>query len=182
MLIRVSESKNIIYTIGHSTHPLEDFLAMLQSFEVEVLVDVRSFPGSRKYPQYSWTNLEVSMPEHGILYQNNKALGGRRKPAAHSYNTGWRSASFRAYADHMATEEFQKGLAVLKAEAQEKRVAYMCSEAVWWRCHRALISDKLKSEGWQVLHIMSTGKAQEHPYTSPAVVVDGQLSYPGTEE
>lgn len=178
----MSEPQPLIFTIGHSTHPLEEFLAMLHSFSIEELVDVRSFPGSRKYPQYNRENLEQSMPAAGIAYQNNKALGGRRKPVAHSYNTGWRSISFRSYADYMATAEFAAGLEDLKELAHKKRVAYMCSEAVWWRCHRSLISDKLKSEGWEVLHIMSLDKVTEHPYTSPAVVVDGKLTYPGEPE
>lgn len=152
---------------------------MLQSFEIEVLADVRSFPGSRKYPQFNREQLAGSMAALGIQYLNLQALGGRRKPAGHSHNTGWRSASFRAYADYMQTESFLQGLAELKDLAQHRKVAYMCSEAVWWRCHRALISDKLKSEGWQVWHIMGESQAKEHPYTSPAVVVEGQLTYPG---
>lgn len=182
MVWSVSAAKPLIYTIGHSTHPLEELEAMLHSFDIEVLVDVRSFPGSRKYPQFNRERLELSMPAAGIAYQNNKALGGRRKPSAHSYNTGWRSVSFRSYADYMETEEFKIGLEVLKELALQKKVAYMCSEAVWWRCHRGLISDKLKSEGWEVMHIMGIGKAKEHPYTAPAVVADGKLSYPGPPE
>jgi uncharacterized protein (DUF488 family) len=106
-----------------------------------------------------------------------KELGGRRKVDPNSKNTAWRHEAFRGYADYMETEAFQKGIEELEALASKKATAYMCSEAVWWRCHRSMISDVLKLRGWKVLHIMSETKAEEHPYTGPARIVDGQLRY-----
>ena len=166
-----------IYTIGHSTRPMEEFLEMLKSFEIQALVDIRSFPGSKKFPRFNKENLESLLPEHGIEYFHLKNLGGRRKLQKDSKNNRWRNASFRAYADYMETEEFQKALTQLKNLAKEETAAYMCSEAVWWRCHRSLVSDALKAEGWKVLHIMSVGKTEEHPYTSPATIINGKVCY-----
>ena len=168
---------HIIYTIGHSTHTLAEFLAMLKSFDIEVLADIRSLPGSNKYPQFNQENLEVSLPENGIVYIHFADLGGRRKINKNSKNTRWRNASFRAYADYMETDAFAKAIENLESMASEKRTAIMCAEAVWWRCHRSMVSDFLKTKGWLVLHIMSVGKAQEHTYTQPAEIIDGQLSY-----
>jgi uncharacterized protein (DUF488 family) len=150
---------------------------MLHSFNIDTLVDVRSFPGSRRYPQFNKAELELSMPLNNIEYLHLKELGGRRKPSPDSKNTRWRHPAFRAYADYMASEDFNSALGQLEVLAKEKRVAYMCSEAVWWRCHRGLISDALKSKGWEVMHIMGISKAQEHPYTSAAIFQKGQLSY-----
>lgn len=166
-----------IWTIGHSTHPLEEFVAMLQSFDIDLVADVRSFPGSRRYPQFNKENLMVSMPENGIEYVHLAELGGRRKVSKESKNTVWRHPAFRGYADYMETENFREGIIALTQLAKGKRVAYMCSEAVWWRCHRSMISDYLKSEGWKVMHIMAVGKAEEHPYTAPARIVEGHLAY-----
>ena len=104
-------------------------------------------------------------------------LGGRRKAAKDTRNTGWRHAAFRGYADYMETEAFAQGIAALEAAGSERPTAYMCSEAVWWRCHRAMISDYLKLAGWEVQHIMSMGKAKGHPYTAPARIVGGRLNY-----
>ena len=168
--------KYTIYSIGHSTHSIEKFTSMLKSFEIEVLVDVRSLPGSRKFPQYNQENLELSLQQNEIKYIYLKSLGGRRKVKKDSKNTKWRNVSFQAYADYMETAEFQKGLEELKTIAQEKITVYMCAEAVWWRCHRSMISDVLKAKDWNVLHIMAIGKANEHPYTSPARV-EGEMVY-----
>lgn len=169
--------EHIIYTIGHSTHSWEDFLSMLKSFDIRVLVDIRTFPGSRKFPQFDQENMIKELPENGIQYLHMKELGGRRKPKKDSKNDRWRNTSFRGYADYMETAEFKNAVGKLKGIASANRTAYMCSEAVWWRCHRALVSDFLKVEGWNVQHIMATGKSQEHPYTSPAIVVDGEIYY-----
>lgn len=166
-----------IWTIGHSTHTLEKFMAMLHSFEIERVVDVRRHPGSRRYPQYSKDALAVSLPEHGVAYVHVPELGGRRKTSPDSPNTTWRLASFRGYADYMETEEFKAALATLEQLGNQERVVYMCSEAVWWSCHRSLISDALKHRDWTVVHIMDIGKGQEHPYTSPARIEDGELVY-----
>ncbi|WP_417429722.1 DUF488 family protein [Halpernia sp.] len=166
-----------IWTIGHSTHTEEEFLEMLKSFEIKNLVDVRSLPGSRKFPQFNKEHLEIIMPENGIHYFHFLDLGGRRKVAPNSLNTSWRNTSFQAYADYMETDEFKKALPKLEKLALEKRTAFFCSEAVWWRCHRSMISDELKAEGWEVCHIMSVGKSMEHPYTQPAKIIDGKLTY-----
>lgn len=166
-----------IWTIGHSTHPFEDFLAMLKSFDIELVADVRSFPGSRRYPQFNKENLIASLPENGIEYVHIIKLGGRRKGLSDSKHTVWRHPAFRGYADYMDTTSFEEGIVTLEEIASQKRVAYMCSEAVWWRCHRSMISDYLKSKGWVVMHIMGVGKSDEHPYTAPAKIVDGELVY-----
>ncbi|MEO9210062.1 MAG: DUF488 domain-containing protein [Ginsengibacter sp.] len=166
-----------IWTIGHSTRPLEELIQMLQSFDIEILVDVRSFPGSRKFPQFNKESLEITIPENHIEYLHIKELGGRRKINKDSKNTAWRVLAFRAYADYMETEDFKKGILQLEKIASKSKVAYMCSEAVWWRCHRSMISDYLKVHDWKVYHIMAVGKEEEHPYTSPAKVVNGELSY-----
>jgi uncharacterized protein (DUF488 family) len=156
---------------------LEELVAMLNSFEIKLLADIRSFPGSRKFPQFNKENLEVSLPENGIEYVHLKKLGGRRKVNPASKNISWRHLAFRAYADYMETSDFKEGIEELEKLAQRQRTAYMCSEAVWWRCHRSMVSDYLKSKGWKVMHIMAIAKEEEHPYTSPAKIVNEQLSY-----
>ncbi len=166
-----------VYTIGHSTHPLETFLSMLQSFGITFLADIRRFPASRKYPHFNKLTLEESLHNAGIRYLHMPALGGRRQPRPDSKNTAWRSASFRGYADYMETPEFHDAIQQLQSLALSEKLAYMCSEAVWWRCHRALVSDFLKTHGWQVLHIMDTSKSTEHPYTSAARESQGKLFY-----
>ena len=168
-----------IWTIGHSTHPFEVFLEMLRSFGIEEVADVRSFPGSRRYPQYAKESLEHTLPQAGINYVHIPQLGGRRKVDADSPNTMWRHPAFRGYADYMATAGFREGIKILEKESGSKRTAIMCAEAVWWRCHRSLISDYLKSEGWTVMHITGVGKETEHPYTQAARIVDGHLTYHG---
>lgn len=170
-----------IFTIGHSTRTLDELVKMLTSFSIELLVDIRSFPGSRKFPQFNKENLEATIPLYGIEYLHMRDLGGRRKALPVSHNMGWRLAAFRGYADYMETPGFLEAIKKLEKQATKKRVAYMCSEAVWWRCHRSLVSDYLKLKGWKVMHIMAIGKAEEHPYTSPAKIIDGKLDYsPGT--
>ncbi len=166
-----------VWTIGHSTRTLEHFIEMLQSFKIKLLVDIRSFPGSRKYPQFNKENLEVSIPHNNIQYVHLKILGGRRAVKKDSKNTAWRHPAFRGYADYMETDDFKKGIEELEALAIQQRTAYMCSEAVWWRCHRSLVSDYLKLNGWTVYHIMETAKATEHTYTKPAKIIDCKLSY-----
>ena len=166
-----------IYTIGHSIKTLERIIAMLQSFNIEMLVDIRSYPGSKRYPHFNKENLEISLPEKNISYTHLKSLGGRRATKQDSKNTGWRHPAFRGYADYMETDEFKKGIAQLENIAIKQRTAYMCSEAVWWRCHRSLVSDYLKLNEWQVYHIMEINKAEEHRYTQPAKIINGKLSY-----
>ncbi len=169
----------IVWTVGHSTRSAEEFGRILTAHEVEVLVDVRSFPGSRRYPQFNRTALAESLAGIGIEYRHEPRLGGRRTPRKDSHNTAWRNASFRAYADHMETEEFRKGVEDLLELARAARSAVMCAEAVWWRCHRSLISDYLKAEGHTVVHIIDEKKTEAHPFTSAARIVDGELSYRG---
>jgi len=166
-----------IYTIGHSTHSLAEFLDMLQSFDIKTLADIRSLPGSRKFPQFNKENLEISLVEAGIKYLHLADLGGRRKVKKDSKNNRWHKDAFKGYADYMETEAFEKGIEKLEKIALEKATAFMCSEAVWWRCHRSMVADYLKAKGWTVLHIMAKGKVQEHPYTSPARIVDGKVLY-----
>jgi len=168
-----------IWTVGHSTLPIENFVARLRSFHIEVLADVRSFPGSRRYPQFNQDSLKASLESAGISYEHFRELGGRRRARPDSLNVAWRNESFRGYADYMETEEFRVGVARLLNLAGKQRVAIMCSEAVWWRCHRSMISDFLKVKGIDVMHIMSEGKSEPHPFTSAARVVSGELSYRG---
>jgi uncharacterized protein (DUF488 family) len=174
--MKTNESKTV-WTIGHSTHSLEEFVAMLHSFDIERVVDIRSYPGSRKFPQFNKEALEVSLPQRNIQYSHLKKLGGRRKVNPESKNTSWRHSAFRGYADYMESDSFAEGIRELTEIAQQQRTAYMCSEAVWWRCHRSMVSDYLKADGWNVQHIMQIGKSNEHPYTQPARVVDGELTY-----
>ena len=166
-----------IWTIVHSTHTSNELVAMLKSFDIQVLADIRRFPGSRKFPQFNKDNLEKMLPENGIEYLHFEDLGGRRKPLPDSRNTAWRLDAFKGYADYMETENFKKAIKELEKVAEKKRVAFMCSEAVWWSCHRSLVSDYLKSKGWDVQHIMGVGKSQEHPYTKPARIENGKLVY-----
>lgn len=168
---------NTIWTIGHSTRPLEEFLHLLKTFDIELLVDVRHYPGSRKFPQYNKESMAITLPENGFEYKHMVELGGRRKVDPNSKNDAWRLDSFKGYADYMETTQFHEALTALKKLANKKRTAIMCAEAVWWSCHRSMISDALKVEGWEVLHIMSEKSATEHPYTAPARIVDGKLDY-----
>lgn len=167
----------IIYTVGHSTHPLDEFIGILQSFSISVLADVRNYPGSKRYPHFNKEILDASLLRHNIRYIHLKELGGRRKAQPDSINTRWRNAAFRGYADYMQTDEFEQSVSLLQDLAVEQPVAYMCAEAVWWSCHRSLISDYLKIRGWTVMNIMSVGKADEHPFTSAARIVEGKLRY-----
>lgn len=170
-------TENEIWTIGHSTRTLNEFVEMLKSFSIKTLVDIRSLPGSNKFPQYNQDALQKSLMLNDIDYQYFEELGGRRKTNPESKNTIWRNKSFRGYADYMETEEFADGLKKLEDLAQQSRTVIMCAEAVWWRCHRSMVADALKVKGWQVMHVMSENKATEHPFTQPAQVIDGKLNY-----
>ncbi|MBA2080066.1 MAG: hypothetical protein BGP10_06720 [Rhodanobacter sp. 68-29] len=166
-----------IWTIGHSTRTLEEFLALLAAFRIEAIADVRRFPGSRRQPQFARDALAQSLPAHDIAYQWIPELGGRRRARPDSPNTAWRNAAFRGYADHLASAEFAAGLAALLAFAARQRTAVMCAEAVWWRCHRAIIADVLKQRGIEVVHILDRQHGTLHPWTSAAHVENGELSY-----
>jgi uncharacterized protein (DUF488 family) len=168
-----------IWTVGHSTRSGEEFEQILLAHEIRTLVDVRTFPASRRHPQFNKPALSASLANAGITYHHEPRLGGRRTPRKDSKNTAWQNAGFRGYADHMETEEFKQGLQELLELSDEARTAIMCAEAVWWRCHRSLISDYLKAAGHSVVHILDAKKTEEHPFTSAARIVDGQLSYRG---
>ncbi|HEX2202946.1 MAG TPA: DUF488 domain-containing protein [Longimicrobium sp.] len=172
-----------VYTIGHSTRTLEEFLALLREHGVEFLVDVRRFPGSRRHPHFGSEALDASLAEAGIAYVHAEALGGRRASdaatAARSPNTAWRNAAFRAYADYMATPEFRQALERLMALAAERTAAIMCAEAVPWRCHRRLITDALLARGVPVADITGPGRAAPAVLSPHAVVrPGGTVVYP----
>ena len=169
--------QTVIWTIGHSTHSMEAFLEMLRSFGIGALADVRRFPASGKYPHFNQQRMEQWLAAASIEYVWLPELGGRRKPLRDSHNTIWRNASFRGYADYMETEPFRDGIERLLQVAHQRPTALMCAEAVWWRCHRALIADYLKARGIDVIHILSSAKSSPHPYTSAARIVDGKLTY-----
>jgi uncharacterized protein (DUF488 family) len=170
-----------IWTIGHSTRTLEEFVALLDEYRIQAIADVRRFPGSRRYPHFASEALAESLPAHGIVYQGIPKLGGRRKVQPDSPNTAWRNASFQGYADFLATAEFAEGLAELLSLATTRRTAMMCAEVVWWRCHRSIVSDVLKLRGIEVIHIVDAKHATVHPYTSAARIVEGELSYAGAQ-
>jgi len=174
-------NQKTIWTVGHSTRTIYEFIAMLKLFHVQTLVDIRSFPGSKRLPHFNKEALQISLPKYDINYVHLKKLGGRRKAKPDSKNMAWRNASFRGYADYMETESFKSGIKELEQLAEKERVAYMCSEAVWQHCHRSMVSDFLKTCGWLVLHIMDMQKAEEHPYTKPARVENGNLFYDRAE-
>jgi len=167
-----------IWTIGHSTRTIDGFISLLKENEIKLLVDVRAFPGSKRYPQFNKDALAESLNANGIRYEHFPELGGKRKSKADSSNTAWRNTSFRGYADYMETEQFQKGVErLLDVAAEAGPTAIMCAEAVWWRCHRSLIADYLKARGVEVMNILGAKKVELHPYTSAARIVNGELSY-----
>ncbi|MDF2450275.1 MAG: hypothetical protein K0R26_2779 [Bacteroidota bacterium] len=170
-------SQPLLYTIGHSTHSIEAFSEMLQSFGIQRLVDIRRFPGSKKYPHFNKENLERALEDINISYAHLEDLGGRRKPHEQSKNTRWNNASFRGYADYMETLQFKNAAKRLGQMAMDQPIAIMCSEAVWWRCHRSLVSDYMRASGWKIMHILSKNKSQEHPYTKPARIINGRVCY-----
>lgn len=169
-----------IFTIGHSTRAIAEFIALLHSHGVRMLVDVRTAPGSRHNPQYGAAALAASLAAEGIDYRHIKALGGLRKPRPDSPNGAWRNPSFRGYADHMGTPEFAAGLADLLELAQAGPVAIMCAEAVPWRCHRSLIGDALIARGVPVVDILGANQARAHRLSPIAVVEAGAVHYPAS--
>lgn len=172
-----------IYTIGHSTRSIQEFLGLLRAHEVKQLVDVRTIPKSRRHPHFGAEQLKDALGTAGIRYEWMKDLGGLRKPLANSMNSGWRNDSFRGYADYMQTPVFTIALDTLLALAAGQRTAIMCAEAVPWRCHRNLIADALVAlRGANVFHIMSESKADPHKLSPFAHVKDGTLVYPAESE
>lgn len=168
-----------ILTIGHSTHPIEVFTAMLQAHQVEYLADIRTVPRSRRNPQFNRESLPQPLQAAGIGYVHLAALGGLRKPRPDSRNTAWQNASFRGYADYMESPEFAAGLSALLELAQEKRVVIMCAESVPWQCHRSLVADALTARGLPVEHIMSATTRKPHKVTPFAHIDHARVSYPG---
>ena len=174
---RIPAMRPTVWTIGHSTRSEAEFLELLALHRIELIADVRRYPGSRRWPQFAQPHLQRSLGSHGVAYLWLPQLGGRRRPTADSPNTAWRSAMFRGYADYMATEPFADGLAELVSVSYGLRTCIMCAEAVWWRCHRGLIADVLKWQGFAVCHILARTTAASHPYTAAAHVTRGGLSY-----
>ena len=174
-----TDESQTLWTIGHSTRDIEAFIDLLTENHIEVLIDVRRFPGSRRYPQFHTDALALSLPAAGINYRHIVALGGRRKAHADSPNTEWRNLAFRGYADHMASAEFCDAFAALSALAAQRRCAIMCAELLWWRCHRSMIADDLALHGWHVVHIMNAGKNAEHAFRAPAHLVADTPLYDG---
>jgi uncharacterized protein (DUF488 family) len=168
-----------VLTVGHSTLPIADFIELLQAHGVELLVDVRTVPRSRRNPQFNSGALADTLPGAGIKYVHMPGLGGLRKPRPDSVNSGWTNESFRGYADHMQSAEFGASLGQLMQLAAEHRLAMMCAEAVPWRCHRSLVADALTARGVAVEHIMTTARRQPHKVTSFARVEGQQVTYPG---
>ena len=176
-----SASAADVFTIGHSTRELDDFLAVLAAHGIEAVLDVRRFPGSRRLPRFAEDALAASLEARGIAYRWIPELGGRRRAVPESRNAGWRHPAFRAYADHMATAEFADGLVELLAVAHGVRTAIMCAEVLWWRCHRRLIADALVALGHRVWHIRGAEPAAPHRLAAPARLVRGALDYTRAE-
>ncbi|MEH6389403.1 DUF488 domain-containing protein [Pseudomonas profundi] len=169
-----------IWTIGHSTRSIEDFIAVLKHYRIEAVADVRRFPGSRRLPQFGMETLQTSLAAHDIKYELITELGGRRRPTTDSVNIAWRNTSFRGYADHVASDEFRAGLERLCDLAKRYRTTMMCAEVLWWRCHRSLVSDVLQVAGTSVIHIQDEKNSTEHPFTRPARLYKGTLTYDST--
>lgn len=169
-----------IYTIGHSTRPLDAFVDLLRAHDVTRLADVRTVPRSRRHPHFGADQLSLSLPVAGVEYRHAPGLGGLRKPRADSANGAWRHPGFRGYADYMETPAFAAALGeLIEWAAPPHRVAIMCAEAVWWRCHRQLIADALLAAGIEVGHIASAAQSPAHTLTSFARIDDGRVRYPG---
>jgi len=171
-----------IWTVGHSNRSLDEFLAILRSPEIDRLIDVRTVPKSRHNPQFGIDTLPGELASQRVEYAHMPSLGGLRHPRPDSLNLGWRNESFRGFADHMQTEEFERALAKLVAAAVPTPTAIMCAEALPWRCHRSLIADALVVRGIEVLHIMSLATANPHELNPMAVVDETRLTYPGPEQ
>jgi uncharacterized protein (DUF488 family) len=166
-----------VWTIGHSNRTVDDFLTMLRSQHIELVADVRRFPGSRRYPHFNQESLAPALKGQGIDYEHFPDLGGRRTPKRDSPNAAWRNDGFRGYADYMETEEFRLAVERFVATAKKRPTALMCAEALWWQCHRSMIADYLKAAGAQVLHILGTEKSEEHRFSKPAQILEGKLTY-----
>ena len=167
-----------VFTIGHSTRSAEEFLAILETFAIQLLVDIRTIPRSRKNPQFEAGTLRAFLAAKNIGYLHMAALGGLRHPRKDSINTAWKNDSFRGYADYMQTSEFAHGLEELIRRAAEKQTAIMCAEAVPWRCHRSLVADALLARGIEVIEILSATSSRPHMLTKWAEVDGTRVTYP----
>lgn len=170
-----------IFTVGHSTRSIEEFLNLLKRYQIDLLIDVRTVPKSRHVPHFNSEPLKRALEKEGIGYQHQKGLGGLRKPAKDSINLGWRNASFRGFADYMETDDFRTALEALVKLAAENKVAIMCAEAVPWRCHRSLIADALVVRNIEVSHLLSDTRSQPHALTLFAVADGSRITYPAKE-
>ena len=166
-----------IWSLGHGARPLEELLATLDAPKIGALADVRSIPGSRRHPHFGCSALSASLAERGIEYLHLPGLGGRRTERGASAHVALRVAAFRAYADHLATEEFAQDYARLLELATLTRVAFMCAETLWWRCHRRILADRLTIDGWEVAHLLAPGKSEPHVLWDAARVTEGRLVY-----
>lgn len=171
-----------LYTIGHSTRSIDEFIELLQTYDITQLVDIRSVPGSRRNPQYGQAALQQALGKRGITYRYMKNLGGWRRGPSDEKNAGWRNASFRSYADYMQTSEFTTGVSELLSFASDTPTAIMCAEAVPWRCHRSLVADALVVRDIETHDIMSKTKAPAHRLTSFAQVEGTSITYPAYED
>jgi uncharacterized protein (DUF488 family) len=179
-IVMAESNRNIpsnIWTLGHSTRSIEEFIEILKSFDIETLADVRSLPGSNRFPHFNKEELKKSLEANTINYIHILLLGGRRKTNKDSKNTAWLNKSFRGYADYMETQEFKEGIDELLNITSKSKTAIMCAEAYWRKCHRSMISDYLKSLGLNVFHISGIGKGEEHKFTEPSKIVQGELQY-----
>jgi len=167
----------IIWTIGHSTRPFNEFVEILQIYKIKMVIDIRHLPGSKKFPHFNKEYLEKMLPENGISYAHLPGLGGLRKVNKNSLNTSWRNLSFRAFADYMETPAFEGAILELLKIASEKASVLLCAELLWWRCHRSMVADYLKSKGIKVIHIFTKEKSEVHRYTSPARIITERLTY-----
>jgi uncharacterized protein (DUF488 family) len=174
----MSEQRPIIFTIGHSTRIIADFVAILYAFKIKKIADVRTIPKSRRNPQFNQDALEQTLQAAGIEYLHLKDLGGLRQARKDSPNMAWKNASFRGFADYMQSKEFEESLKQLMLEAKQQATAVMCAEAVPWRCHRSLIADALLVRKFRVRHIMGLDAGREHVLTAWARVKDGKVIYP----
>ena len=175
-------SSRTIWTIGHSTRSLEEFVALLGEHRIQFLADVRQFPTSQRVPWTAKGSLAKALSDRGVAYEHFEDLGGFRKALPDSVNTAWRNVGFRGYADYMASAEFSVALDRLIAVADKRRTAIMCAEAVPWKCHRSLLADALVVRGLRVVHVMSSGKTQDHRLAPFARVHGGGITYPTTRK
>ena len=176
-MTNMQQHNNPVYTLGHSTRTLDELIFLLRDNDIQLLIDIRTVPKSRTNPQFNRDNLEKVLPASGIEYMHLKDLGGLRKPKPDSENTVWKNESFRGYADYMETDSFRRAVDKLEELAQQRRLAIMCAESVWWRCHRSMVSDELVARGFDVEHIGVGSHSQRHSLRDFAHVENNHVCY-----